>query len=163
MVGLILMSTCLIGCGKKEEKQEDNNEEQKLEYVVDIDGMNLTPGQNIDVTKLKEGYDYFEIPSCAFEGIDKVYTYDDYELTIANVDGVDKVYSVYYSGDGVSTKEGIKVSDEVAKVKDIYGEDFTLDGEDIYYSDGNLNILFLTNNDVVVGITYTLITKDNES
>ena len=61
------------------------------------------------VEELGEADDYFESESCAFEGLDKVYTYPGFTLNTYPVDDKDYVLSVVFRDDTVSTDEGISI------------------------------------------------------
>lgn len=55
--------------------------------------------------KLGEPMEYFEAESCAFEGLDKIYTYSGFELHTYEMKGTDYVASVMFLDDSVSTKK----------------------------------------------------------
>ena len=74
------------------------------------------------VEKLGEANSYFEAPSCAFEGIDKMYTYGSFELDTYPMENKDYVSAVIFKDDAIATPEGVGVGDTAEKMTEIYGE-----------------------------------------
>ena len=54
---------------------------------------------------LGEPMHYFEAPSCAFEGMDKIYSYSGFEFTTYTKDNVDYIASIVFLDDTVTTRE----------------------------------------------------------
>jgi len=96
-----------------------------------------------------------ELPSCAFEGMDRVFRYPGADLyTYPNGDN-DFVYNIAFFDDSVHTAEGgIRLGASLQAVKDVYGEDYTFDSDMYTFTRGLTVLEFLTQNDIVIGITY---------
>lgn len=82
------------------------------------------------IDKLGDNYEYEEAESCAYNGMDKKYTYEleggYVELsTIPLLDGEDTVCEVYVTGQGITTAGGIGIGDSVHDIEAVYGTDFT--------------------------------------
>jgi len=107
------------------------------------------------IQALGEPINYFESPSCAFDGIDKIYVYNGFELFTFPVDGEDFVLSVNLTDDSVTTNEGIYLGMALDKVIAAYGEDYTQLLGQYTYSSGGATLSFLIENDKIVVITYT--------
>ncbi len=106
------------------------------------------------VEKLGEPDAYFEAPSCAFEGIDKVYTYGSFELDTYPSDDKDYVSSVVFKDDTITTTEGVGIGDTEDKVIETYGSDWTeKDGMRVYEKDG-MKLCFIINENTVASIEY---------
>ena len=60
---------------------------------------------------LGEWRDYDESPSCAFEGLDKVYTYAGFEIQTYPTGEKDFVYLIELYDDTVATEKGIRIGD----------------------------------------------------
>lgn len=133
-------------------KEETNNKTYSLHY----NDVELTPGATFDATKIDKEAKKSVIPSCAFDGEDNVYTYEFMEVTTHIEDGKEIIYSVYFIDDSISTDEGIKISDDFASVKEKYGDDSTNEGTHYSYKSGKVKLTFDVNNEVVIGIEYTL-------
>ena len=146
---VLLISACLltvVGCGKKEEKKEDT-------YKIEFAGVNVTPGEKLDVKKINKDYDKSEVPDCAFGGKGIIYTFEEVEIS-TNEEG--KIYSVYFISPNMKTTEGISLGDEVSAVKKAYGDKEIKDGV-LKYSKGKVEIDFNISNDTVDSIEYILL------
>ena len=144
---IVLISICLLtvcACGKKEEKDSF-----KLEFA----GVNIIPGEKLDISKIKKEYEKSEVPDCAFGGKGIVYTFEDLEIS-TNEEGL--IYSVYFISPNMKTEEGISLGDEVSKLKEVYKEITEEDGL-IKCKKDKVEIDFNINNDIVDGIEYLLI------
>lgn len=70
---------------------------------------------------LGEPQSYFEAASCAFEGLDKIYTYSGFQITTRPDGDKDYVNSILLTDDSVSTPEGIYIGSPALDVADTYG------------------------------------------
>ena len=103
---------------------------------------------------LGEWKNYTEEKSCAFEGLDKNYTYTSFVLTTYPDGDIDRVNSVTLVDDTVSTNEGICIGDPKEKVEEVYGAD-TFNGVNAYImktQDAQLTIII--ESDKVSSIQY---------
>ena len=68
---LIFCILCITGCGSNEVDEKKTSNE-RVGYFITIDGNKLMVGDNYDLIKnsLGSNYEYQEVPSCAFEGMD---------------------------------------------------------------------------------------------
>ena len=88
--------------------------EEKSKYFFEHNGISIYMNDKAEpvLDALGEPMHYFESPSCAFQGIDRVYTYSGFEL-YTYTDGDDDteyIFSVVFMNDGVETREGITLS-----------------------------------------------------
>lgn len=112
-------------------------EENPLEFTsdmiaVDVSGMQVSINELAQpmIDALGSGYEYEEAESCAYNGMDKKYTYtmtDGYvELsTIPLLDGKDTVCEIYVTCPGIKTSKGIGIGDNVHDIEAVYGTNFT--------------------------------------
>ncbi len=93
---------------------------------------------------LGEPASYFEAESCAFDGLDKTYTYDGVEINTYPDDDIDRVSSIRILTDAVSTPEGITIGSTPEEVTAAYGDGYDAVGQQYTYEDGDclLSILF---------------------
>lgn len=104
--------------------------------------------------KLGEPKKYFESESCAFQGLDKVYTYDGVVIRTYPQKDVDYVLSVEFKDDTVTTEEGVAIGDTREKVEKAYG---AAEGSSASYTKGGVILTFLFGDDgTVSSVTYTL-------
>jgi hypothetical protein len=75
-------------------------------------GTQITPGMPMAnvIEKVGEAEDVFEAPSCAFEGVDRIYYYKGFEVnSYPASDGTERVLSVVLRTDEVQTNEGLYI------------------------------------------------------
>lgn len=104
---------------------------------------------------LGEPDSYFEAASCAFDGLDKTYTYTGVEM-ITYPDGErDYISSVRILDSNVSTPEGITIGSTQEDVAAAYGEDFQELGEQYVYEDGDARLSVLFEDGAAISVEYT--------
>ncbi len=105
------------------------------------------------VEQLGEPLSYFEAPSCAFEGIDKIYTYSSFEIETYPMEGKDFVSMVTFKDDSITTPEGVAIGDSVDKVKEVYGECAEDSGMMVYEKD-DMKLCFIVKDGTVASVEY---------
>ena len=65
--------------------------------------------------------EYAESPSCAFEGMDKIYVYSGFRIQTYTKGGKDYIRSVELTDDSVATPEGLRIGATAEGVKAAYG------------------------------------------
>ena len=102
---------------------------------------------------LGEPNQYFEAASCAFNGLDKTYTYAGFVI-ITRPDGdKDFVQSIRLTDDSVTTPEGIYIGCSADEVTAAYGEGEKTDTLLICAS-GHTALYFVLENEKVISIEY---------
>lgn len=115
------------------------------------------------VQKLGEPKKYFESESCAFKGLDKVYTYDGVVIRTYPENDVDYVLSVEFKDDTVATEEGVSIGDTRKKVEKAYGKIEDASGRSLTYNKGGVVLAFIFDeDDNVSSVTYTLNTQSSD-
>lgn len=105
--------------------------------------------------KLGEPTKYYESESCAYQGLDKVYTYGGVIIRTYPQDGVDYVLSVQLKDDSVLTPEGVGIGDDAAKVKEVYGEPTSTTDVAMRYAKGDVILDIFITDGSVSDVTYT--------
>ena len=147
---------------KNNASNSSENEEKTEETFIFKDGekeIKLGEEFSKEALGLGEEKNYSEIASCAFEGLDKTYTYENYEITTFPDGDKDKVYTIYFLNDQISTTEGVKISDDKEKMISTYGEEYETQGNQYKYKKGKTNIEFIVENDVITSIQYSYVTE----
>ena len=111
---------------------------------------------------LGEPMNYFEAPSCAFEGMDKIYSYSSFEFTTYTKDDKDYISSIIFLDDTVETREGIALNASLEEIINAYGNEYEKSFEQYSYTDGNCIISFILENNEVVSIEYAMDFQDNQ-
>ncbi|MCC8137866.1 MAG: hypothetical protein LIO76_07345 [Clostridiales bacterium] len=105
------------------------------------------------VEALGGDYDYFESESCAFDGLDKVYTYAHFKLNTYPVDDVDYVLSIVFRDDTIETDEGITIGSSKEEVLEAYGDPDEEKTASLIYEKGDTSITFGISGDSVSTVT----------
>lgn len=111
------------------------------------------------VAAVGEPTSYFESESCAFQGLDKVYTYGSVVISTYPEDGVDYVYTIVLKDDTVETEEGICIGSTKDEVVAAYGDATSENEAALSYQKDDSILAFIFDGDSVASITYTAITE----
>ncbi len=107
------------------------------------------------VEALGEPISYYEAASCAFDGLDKTYTYSGFTLdTYPDENGVDRVSDIIITDDTITTPEGAYLgmtSDEVAA---LFTETATDDNGSLVYEKNGMKLTFVITDGTVTSIQY---------
>ena len=180
----IALLTVLVGCDKKEQPKDTqaqttaapavettNAPEEETtvvpeettapEQVVDEDvfsftyqGVALVPGNAFDSAALPEAESVYQVPSCAIEGTDNVYSYGDIEVTAINDGNGEVIYSVYIVDANTPTAEGLYIGDTLDQVIAVYGEDYTQENGQVTYQKGNTLLVIILDGDYVASVDF---------
>ena len=104
-----------------------------------------------------ESDSYFEAASCAFDGLDKTYTYSDVEIITYPDEDVEYISSIRLLSSAAATPEGITIGSSMEDVVAAYGEAQEVFGEQYTYEDGDTQMFILFENDAVVSLEYSAI------
>lgn len=132
---------------------EESTETKGYTYVYNDVVVEMDADAAAIVEQLGEPLSYFEAPSCAFEGIDKIYTYSSFEVETYPMDGKDFVSMVTFKDDSITTPEGVAIGDSVDKVKEVYG-DCAEEGGMLVYEKDDMKLCFIIKDGVVVSVEY---------
>lgn len=106
------------------------------------------------LAELGEEQSYFEAESCAFEGLDKTYTYPGFVITTRPDGDKDYVNSIRLTDDTVTTGEGVYIGSSEADVKAAYGEGGGDAESMLSYTAGDVTLNFILEDGVVTSIEY---------
>lgn len=131
--------------------------EQSSEYQFVTKGLVVMMGADAApiIDALGEPQNYFEAPSCAFEGIDRIYYFSGFELYTFPVDGEDFVLSLSLTDDSVTTNEGVYLGMTYDRMVAAYGDDYEQYLGQYTYKRGSSSLSFLIEDSKIVLITYT--------
>ncbi len=104
---------------------------------------------------LGEPASVFESESCAFQGLDKVFSFPSFIVYTYPQDGLDKISSIYLMDDMVETAEGAYIGMEITAARALYSEPTAETENSVSYEKGGciLNLLYDADG-YVTAITY---------
>lgn len=142
-------------------KPNDDNtnptQPQEKGFSFTYEGVELVPGAAFDPSALPEADSIFTVPSCAIDGTDNVYSYPVLELTAYNDGSGEVIYSVYLTDANTPTGEGLYVGDDLARVTELYGTDYTENGSELTFTKGSTNLCLIMNGETVISIEYRMV------
>lgn len=144
------------GDQESEDANQGKQKEEKGAFSFLYEGVTLIPGEAFDQSVLGGYAGVSEVPSCAFDGNDRVYNYEKFELTAYIEENGERIYSIYFIDPNLPTTEGLCLGDSVDDMKAFYGEDYEMNGTAYVYTRGNSLLSVVTQNNIVVGIEYRL-------
>ena len=100
---------------------------------------------------------YFEAASCAFDGLDKIYTYGGIELTTYPDGDKDYISSIRLLDNTASTPEGITIGSTTAEAVAAYGDGYTDSGDLYTWENDNAILSILFENDMAISVEYIAI------
>lgn len=165
---MLVMGLSLSACGGGDSEKGGQEASAKTESTAK-GGYSFTSGSvkvemGADASKvvdeLGEADDYFESESCAFEGLDKVYTYPGFKLNTYPVDDKDYVLSVVFMDDTVETEEGISIGSTKDGVTEAYGDPTKEKGSSMVYEKGETKITFGVKGDEVSTVEISAIVEE---
>lgn len=153
IMAIVLAAGILVGCGGgQSSSQAGGGEVANFSYNTTSIVMGSDIASVVDV--IGEPDDIFESPSCAFEGIDKIYYYPGFEIYTYPKDGKDYISSLTITGDDVTTHEGATLGMAKADVEAMYGASSSGEANLLRYTRDDTELTFVLLNDAVVDITY---------
>lgn len=172
---LLACVMCFAACGKtdvqpggndvpnqseSQEANDDVSEKEEAGFVFVYGDTEIQMGHLMSeyLDALGEPISYFEAASCAFDGLDKMYSYNSFQITTYPVDDKDYVGSIMFLDDMVETKEGVSLFETKADMIAAYGENYVDEnGVLVYYPEGNtegMKLCFILSGDEIVSIEY---------
>ncbi len=127
------------------EAESTNGETVIISMDMDMSGV---------LAVLGEPATYFEAASCAFEGLDKIYTYDHYEVDTYPDGDRDLVSAVLLLDDLVTTTEGAYIGQSQAAIEAIYGTDYEMKGTAMVYTKDGSHLEFVLAGGQVQSVSY---------
>ena len=119
-------------------------------------GTEIAVNQNMAevLDALGECQSYFEAASCAFEGLDKTYTYAGFVITTYPDGERDFIGSVRLTDDSAATREGVYIGCTAEQVRAAYGDAEGGPTGALSYVNGGTMLNFILEDDVVISIEY---------
>jgi len=180
---ILMLALLLTGCGKEEKEsatdeiktpivekhdatevevvdEKDSQEAAKTTqpkgYVFEYQGVKI--GMDMEaspiIAALGEPASYFEAPSCAFEGLDKTYSYGSFEIDTYEQNGKDYISCVFFCDDLIETPEGVALFETKADMTAAYGENYKEEFGMIVYEKEGMKLRFIVEDNEITSIEY---------
>lgn len=131
-------------------------------YVFTVEGTVVGIDDNAAavIALLGEPLSYFEAPSCAFEGLDKIYTYNGFEIDTYPMGDMDYISEILFKDDSVVTTEGVGIGDSMEKLEQTYGSEYANEDGMIVYSKDDMKLCFILRDEEIISIEYRTMVLD---
>jgi hypothetical protein len=106
---------------------------------------------------LGEPLNYFEAPSCAFEGIDRTYFYSGIELHTFPMGDNEYVLAVRFTDDSVETLEGVYLGMTAEEALELLGGGYEENGGLYTYTRGRGSLGVMTEHGIIVDLSYNFV------
>lgn len=140
----------------------DNSTETVLGgYIFEADGISgtvqLTPDMDMSIVldKLDDSVSYYEAASCAFQGLDKIYTYNHFEVDTYPDGDIDRISSIILLDDMITTPEGVYIGMTQADMEAAYGSDYEIETGSYVYTKDGCHLSFVISDDSIISIEYS--------
>lgn len=160
---LALSLLALAGCGKNNTnnggKDEGGKDDAASAFTFTSGDVTIAmnaPAEEV-VEALGDPINYFESPSCAFQGTDRFYTYDGFQINTYPLNDKDYISSVMFTSDAVATPEGLEIGGSKEDMIAAYGEDYTEETGQFTYTKGDSKLVILIESDLITSIEYQAI------
>jgi len=101
-------------------------------------------------------YRYYEAQSCAYQGLDKFYTFDSFEVLVNTIGGRDTITSISILDDMVSIPEGLRIGDSYETMTERLGGDYSRSSDLYQYVKDGTMLTILIKNGSISSIEYTI-------
>ncbi len=148
--------------GESDEDKEGTGEDDAAltGYVFEAQGVSGTVSFTTDLKmadvleKLGDPVSYYEAASCAFQGLDKIYTYQHFEVNTYPSGEDDIISSIVLKDDLIETPEGLSIGQTKTDMENIYGTDYETKGNMCVYTKDGMHLSVLLDGDAVISIEY---------
>lgn len=158
------MMLSLAACGDEPAQTNGDNPTENAQtpgnkedgYVFVYNGVTISVDELMQpvLDSLGEPASLYEAPSCAFEGIDKIYNYNSVEIHTYPAEDGDRISMIVLKDDMVQTPELVSLFGNEGDITDAYGTDYTEENGMRVYAKGGMKLRFILENEEIVSIEY---------
>lgn len=160
LLAVLMMGLVLTGCSNEPSGDNDSDTEAGFEFASNGVAIQMLAKADTVLSALGEENTYFEAESCAYQGMDKIYTYNGFEVRTNEIDNQDLITSVLLIDDSIATPEGVALFMTKEDMIGAYGEDFTEEMGLCSYTKGKTKLSFLIKDNEITSIEYTAVAED---
>ena len=140
LMGVVL--TAAAGCGSNEQMPGNVTPDapgigtfSEADIALIIGGETFRCGEDVTglLEKLGDDYNYSEAISCAYDGLDKAFSYSDFDIYTYPDGDIDRVSEITVYTADARTPKGLKVGDTVEEMERLYGKDYAEEGVTLVY------------------------------
>jgi hypothetical protein len=129
------------------------------DFALTFNGVKLTPGDVYNGSALPQPLSVYQVPSCAIEGTDNVYSFTELDITAFHDGTQEIIYAITIYDPNFCTDEGLYLGDDAARVVELYGEHFIENGTAMVYTGPTTTLTIILQNGFVTSIEFGWITE----
>jgi|GEM_PF-3536767 len=142
--------------GGSETTVADDSEETGYYFVYD--SVTLTPGDKWDLVKdsFKEEYTSFESASCAYEGMDRIYTFKSIAVHTyeKDSDNIEIISGIDVTSENATSPEGLQIGMDATQIRELMGEPDDEYTGAFVYTEGSTQLNLYLENNVLTTFSY---------
>ncbi len=149
---LCLLTFALLSCA-----EEPVTNPNTVTYTVSVKGITLSvdaPSAGL-IKALGEPNAFEESPSCAFEGMDKIYSYSGFEVETYCKNGIDYIAAIQLTDDSLTMEQGVTIGSSAEQVKAAYGVPSSESEAALIYQSDGVKLQFLLRQGKVTNVQLT--------
>jgi hypothetical protein len=125
-------------------------------FVFEYKDKKIYMGEDINdaISDIGEPKKTFEAPSCAFDGIDKIFSYSGFDLHTYPEGEKDLIHTINLRDDSIKTAEGIMLGSGFSDMLKTYGDGYEQELGMYTYGKGKTKLQFLIVDEYVDAIMY---------
>jgi hypothetical protein len=133
-------------------------------YYFIYNGINIVLNDNIEqiISKIGDANNIFEAPSCAFEGIDKIFYYDNFYINTYPDGDKDLILSITLTDESAQTPERLGIGMKLEDMINAYGNNYDNNFDLYTYIKGDAELAFFFDGDILVDIAYYFLPAINQ-
>ena len=98
-----------------------------------------------------------ETPSCAFDGMDRIFTFSEFYIHTYPMGDKDLIQIIRFRTDNMTTGEGFRLGNSFDTVTEVLGFDYLRDFDMIVFIRENTSLVFSLQDNIIVHMFYELI------
>ncbi len=148
ILGIMLCVNLLMGCGA--------GSVGETEYTFKANEVLFAVNEKAEDTleKLGEPQNVFEAPSCAFDGMDRIYRYDHFSIQTNEKKGEEYITVITFLDDLIKTQEGVSIGMTQSAMEQVYGSNYERNQNWITYFGQDTALRFVVEEGKIRAITY---------
>ena len=155
---LWLLPACTNGTGEPDKPNEGKTETETDGFAFIYKDESVHMGEDMQdvLTKWGEPRKMFETQSCAFEGMDRIFSYPGFEVHTYPDGDKDFVQVINFKDDSIATPEGVYLGSSLSDMLAAYGGNYQQELSQYTYEKGTAQLSFIIEDGVVEAIKYEL-------
>ena len=127
-------------------------------FYLELSAGNIFLGSEIEtaIEILGEPISIHETPSCAFDGMDRIFAFNDFYINTYPQGDKNLIQVIRFRTDNITTGEGFRLGNDFDTVTEVLGFDYLRDFDMIVFTRENTNLVFFLEDNIIRDMFYEL-------